>query len=76
MPLAPYTALTAVGSAAWAFALAGVGWALGSSYQRFHHGFRYADYIVAAAVVLLAAYLIWRKIRSTTLKRRASDPAG
>jgi len=75
MRLAPYTALTAVGSAAWAFALAAVGWALGSSYERFHHGFRYADYVVAAAILALVAYAVWRKVRSSRLARHASDPA-
>jgi membrane protein DedA with SNARE-associated domain len=75
MRLAPYTALTAVGSAIWAFAIAGAGWALGRSYERFHHDFAYAEYIVVAGVLLLAAYLIWRKFRSTTLRRRAADSA-
>src|SRR5579859_3109768 len=35
MPLAPYTALTLVGSAVWAFAFAGAGYGLGASYHRF-----------------------------------------
>jgi membrane protein DedA with SNARE-associated domain len=76
MRFTPYALSTTVGSAVWAFALAGVGWALGSSYERFHHGFRYADYVIAAGIVLLAAYFVWRKLRSSTLKRRgSSDPA-
>jgi membrane protein DedA with SNARE-associated domain len=76
MRFAPYVAWTAVGSAIWSFALAGVGWALGSNYERFHHGFRYADYVIAAGIILLVAYFVWRKIRSSRLKRRAStDPA-
>ena len=75
MPLAPYAVLTALGSAVWAFAFAAVGWALGSSYGRFHHGFRYADYVVGAAAAAVLAYLVWRWI-SSTLSRRASDPAG
>lgn len=75
MRLAPYTALTAVGSAVWAFALAGIGWGMGSSYERIHHGFRYADYVVVAGVLLLAVYLIWRKLRASTLNRRATDSA-
>jgi membrane protein DedA with SNARE-associated domain len=69
----PYTVLTAIGSAVWAFAIAGAGWALGRSYERFHHGFAYAEYVIVAGVVLLAAYLILRKIRSSTLRRRAAD---
>jgi len=69
-----YTVLTLIGSAAWCFALAGVGWAAGRSYQRFHHDFRFVEYAVAAAVVTLAAYLVirWR----SRLSGRASDPAG
>src|SRR5947209_17679110 len=46
MPLAPYTLYTAVGSAVWAFVIAGVGYALGTSYERFNHGFKYAEYAV------------------------------
>ena len=70
-----YTWLTLLGSAIWAFALAGVGYALGSSYEKFHHGFRFADYLVAAAVVLAAIYLLVRWRRTSTLRRRGSDPA-
>ena len=75
MPLARYTALTVPGAAAWCFALAGIGWALGASWERFHHAFRYADYAVLAALVLLAAFLVLRW-RSSRLSRRAADPAG
>jgi membrane protein DedA with SNARE-associated domain len=75
MPLPRYTALTALGSAVWCFALAGAGWALGSSWERFHHDFRFADYAVAAALVALAVWLILRR-RSSKMARRAEDPAG
>ncbi len=74
-PFGRYVALTAVGSAVWAFGIAAVGWALGSSYERFHHGFRFADYAVAAGILLAVAYLVWRKIRASKLNRRAADPA-
>jgi len=74
MPFWPYVVLTAVGSAVWAFALAGVGWGAGRSYQHFHHDFNYVEYAVVAAVLLLAGYLgiRWRRSR---LSARASDPA-
>jgi membrane protein DedA with SNARE-associated domain len=76
MPLGQYTLLTAIGSAIWAFAIAGAGWALGKSYERFHHDFAYAEYAVVAMILAAAAYFAWRKFRSSTLKRRApSDPA-
>jgi membrane protein DedA with SNARE-associated domain len=74
MPFAPYLILTAIGSAIWAFAFAGIGWAVGSSYKTFHHDFAYADYVVVALVVLIAAFLVWRWIRSSRLARGA-DPA-
>jgi membrane protein DedA with SNARE-associated domain len=70
MPLAPYTLLTAIVSAIWAFSIAGIGYGLGSSYRRFDHGFKYLEYLVIAGVVVIAAYLLARVTR-----RRASDPA-
>ena len=71
-----YTVLTLVGSAVWAFALAGAGYGLGSSYERFHRDFRFADYAVAAGIVALAVYLIVRRRRSSRLSSRAPDSAG
>jgi membrane protein DedA with SNARE-associated domain len=56
-----YTWLTLLGSAMWAFALAGVGYGLGSSYEKFHHAFRFADYLVAAALGSAVAYAILRR---------------
>jgi membrane protein DedA with SNARE-associated domain len=73
MPLTPYTVLTAVGSAIWAFAIAGIGYALGANYRRFDHGFKYAEYLVVAGVVVAAAYLIYRW--ATVGRRRVSDTA-
>jgi membrane protein DedA with SNARE-associated domain len=73
MPLGRYTVLTAIGSALWAFALAGAGWAAGRSYERFHEDFRYVDYAIGAGILAAAAYLIV-KSRSSRLSRRAADP--
>jgi membrane protein DedA with SNARE-associated domain len=75
MPLGRYNALTLIGSAIWAFALAGAGYGLGKSYERFHHDFSYVEYAIVAAVVVLAAYLMMRWRRSSRLSNRASDPA-
>ena len=74
MPFWRYVVLTAVGSAIWAFALAGVGYGAGRSYERFHHDFSYVEYAVVALVVALAGYLVWRW-RQSRLADRASDPA-
>jgi membrane protein DedA with SNARE-associated domain len=71
MPLAPYTFLTLVGSAVWAFAFAGAGYGLGTGYRGFDHAFRYAEYAVVAGILLLAAYLVYR--RMTAAGRRVSE---
>ena len=71
MPLGRYTVFTAIGSAVWCFALAGVGWALGSSWESFHSGFRFADYAVAALVVAGVVLLVLR--RRNRRRRRAAE---
>lgn len=68
-----YTVLTAIGSAIWCFAFAGVGWGFGANWEKFDHNFKYAEYAIVAGIVLCAAYLVVRRRRSTTMDRRASD---
>ena len=63
MPLGRYTLLTIPGSVLWAFAFAGAGWAAGSQWEDFHHSFRYAEYVVAGAILVLIAAGIWRHRR-------------
>jgi membrane protein DedA with SNARE-associated domain len=75
MPLGRYTLLTIPGSAAWCFALAGVGWALGANWEHFHERFHYADYAIIGLIVVAAAYLGLRW-RSSRLARRAPDTPG
>jgi membrane protein DedA with SNARE-associated domain len=71
MPLGAYSLYTLIGSAVWAFAIAGVGYGLGSSYESFNHGFRYAEYAVVAGVLLGAAYLVYRWTQAARVSRRA-----
>ena len=69
-PLARYTVLTAIGSAIWAFGFAGVGYALGASWESFDHAFRYVEIALAARRSWpLVAYLIVRRRRSSTMGR-------
>lgn len=78
MPFWRYTVLTLIGSAVWCFALAGVGLALGKSYETFHHDFRFVDYAIAAVVIGLAAWWMVRRVRrrrSSRLSSRAPDSA-
>ena len=74
MRLGPYALYTLVGSAVWSFAIAGVGYGLGSSYKSFDRGFKYVEYAIVAGVLVLAAYLIYRLRRAATVRRR-DDPA-
>ena len=55
--------LTLAGSAIWCFAFAGAGFALGSSWEDFHHAFKYVDYLVVAAVLAGAGWVVWRRMR-------------
>ena len=65
MRLGRFLALAIVGCAAFCFGLAGAGWAVGKSYERFHHDFRFVDYAVVAAALLVAGWLLlrWRAAR-------------
>jgi membrane protein DedA with SNARE-associated domain len=74
MRLAPYALYTFVGSAVWSFAIAGVGYGLGSSYKSFDNGFKYVEYAIVAGVLVLVAYLIYRLRKAATVRRR-DDPA-
>ena len=73
MPIVRFTVLTFLGSAIWCFAIAGVGWALGSSYERFHHDFAYVEYAVVAAVIVLVVWLIlrWRSSAAEARSERS-----
>ncbi|MBA2294583.1 MAG: VTT domain-containing protein [Actinobacteria bacterium] len=68
--LGPYVWLTLLGSATWCFAFAGAGWAAGANWERFHEGFRYAEYGVVAIVLAVVVWLCWRFVRR---RRRPVD---
>ena len=70
VPFIRYTVLTLFGSAIWCFAFAGAGFALGASWEDFHHAFRYVDYLVAAAALAIVGWLAWRFVQ----KRRSGVP--
>lgn len=75
MPLGRYIVLTIPGCFLWAFGFAGIGWAVGSRWEDFHHRFRYAEYVVVAAIVIFVVAAFVRHRRSSRLGRRAEDPA-
>jgi membrane protein DedA with SNARE-associated domain len=65
--LLPYTLLTLAGSAVWCLAFAGIGWALGSSYLRFHRRFDLALIIAGVLLVVGVAGYFWRRRASRGL---------
>jgi membrane protein DedA with SNARE-associated domain len=73
MPIVRFTVLTFLGSAIWCFAIAGAGWALGASYERFHHDFAYVEYAVVAAVIVFVVWLIlrWRSSGAAARSERS-----
>jgi membrane protein DedA with SNARE-associated domain len=73
MALAPFALLTLIGSTLWSFAFVGIGYALGSSYRSFEHGFRYVEYAIAVALVAALAYLVYRRRAAATVATRADD---
>ena len=75
MPLGRFTVFTFLGCIPWCFGLAGIGWALGSSYESFHHDFRFVDIAVGVSILSLVAIWILRRRRASRLGRRASDSA-
>jgi membrane protein DedA with SNARE-associated domain len=69
MPLGRFTVLSFLGTLPWCFGLAGAGLALGSSWERFHESWRYADYAIVGIVVLGIAYLAVRLGRRRARRR-------
>ncbi|HKN64437.1 MAG TPA: DedA family protein [Gaiellaceae bacterium] len=76
MRLAPYTLLTLVGSAIWAFSFAGAGYGLGNSYRGFDRSFHYVEYAIVAGIVVVLAYLAYRRIAAARVTSRADDSPG
>jgi membrane protein DedA with SNARE-associated domain len=63
VPFVRYTLLTLLGSAIWCFAFAGAGYAAGDAWENVDHAFRYAEVVVAVAVLGGAAWLAWRYVK-------------
>lgn len=72
MPLARFTILSFLGTLPWCFGFAGAGVALGSGWERFHEGWRYADYAIVALVAAILVYLALR-VRQRRARRRALE---
>ena len=73
MRLLPYTLLSLAGSAVWAFAFAGAGYGLGTSYRGFDHSFHYVEYAIVAGIVVALAYWVYRRRAVAKVTARADD---
>ena len=65
MPFRRYNVLTLLGNTTWCAVIAGAGWGLGSSYERFNHGFKYVEYAVVLLIIAALGYLVLRRRRAT-----------
>lgn len=65
MPFRRYNVFTLIGNTAWCAVIAGVGYALGSSYESFNNGFKYVEYAVVLLIAAAACYVVIRRRRAT-----------
>jgi membrane protein DedA with SNARE-associated domain len=63
MPFARFIVLTTLGSIPWVLALALIGRSVGDNWEHWRHNLGYLDYVVAAAIVAGAIYLIVKRRR-------------
>lgn len=68
MPLGRYTVFTLVGSAIYCFGYAAIGYAVGTEWERIYDRAGFLEYVVLAAIVAGAGWLLVRRVR----KRRAA----
>lgn len=75
LPLRRFLAPALIGIAAFCFAAAGVGWALGASWHAARGDLDYLDAAVAVIVAAVVAWLVARSHRSIKMADGASDTA-
>jgi membrane protein DedA with SNARE-associated domain len=68
--------LALIGNAVFCFTVAGIGWAVGSSYESIHGDLRYVDAAVVVLLVLAAlAFLVLRRRRHSSKLARGAGPS-
>ena len=73
MPFWRFSALTVLGSIPWVFMLALIGREAGDRWERWKEHLHYVDYVVVAAIVVGAAWLLLRDLRRRRDGARAAD---
>ena len=74
VPYRRFLPLSVLGCAIFCFGLAGIGWALGTAYTHAHDALRWVDVVVVGGVLVVAAYLVLRRLRPARVSGRADDP--
>jgi membrane protein DedA with SNARE-associated domain len=72
VPFVRYVLLTLAGSAVWCFSFAAAGYAAGESWTKIHDAFSYLDTVVVAAVIVIAVWLVVRRIRRRRVAQGSS----
>ena len=73
MPIGQFTAYTFAGCLPWTFALAGVGYALGSRWTTVEKYLRPISIVVG---ILLVGAIVWWLLRRARAKRQETSPRG
>jgi membrane protein DedA with SNARE-associated domain len=71
-PLRRLLPFALAGILTFCFAIAGLGWAVGSSWHSARHYLSYLDYLVVAAAILGAGFWVYRR-RTDTMSRRGDS---
>jgi len=74
MPFWRFTWLTALGSLPWVLAFALIGRAVGDNWEQWRHHMQILDYLVVAAILVLALYAIVRRRRGGGSPGEDSEP--
>ena len=75
MPFLRFSVLTFLGCVPWVFMLTYIGQQVGESWTQWKDSLHYVDYVVAAAIVLGAAYLLVRHLRNRGRGGGPDEPA-
>ena len=73
MPFPKFITFAAIGSAVWMTGLGLLGREVGHDWQSWRNHLEYADYVVAAVIVLAIVYLVVRRVRGKGRSRPAVD---
>lgn len=64
VPLLKFGVLTLLGSLIWDGAMAGIGYGVGSSYDKVMKGFSDAGYVIAVVAVAAIVFVVWHRWKS------------